>query len=188
MADRRRVAEPASCFPCISAQDRSEFGAALYVYGLRFQRVMNVVAFPARLLVVDLHVERQRKPAVRKERLKMSRQRLEDVLAGSFSGGEVAAFAKSQQHVEKSVICPAVGNGIVLASDGAITDAAEREDAAFHRGPAHDLDDFGHVDAPVEIGRIFYREMRHGDHSRSATEPQPPRFAKVPTLTWRRAG
>ena len=32
--------------------------------GLRFQSLVDVVAFPAGFLVVDLHVERQRKPAV----------------------------------------------------------------------------------------------------------------------------
>ena len=46
----------------------------------------------------------------------------------------------------------AVGDRIVLASDGADANAAEREDAGLDRGLANQLDDRAHVDAPVEIG------------------------------------
>jgi len=54
-----------------------------------------------------------------------------------------------------------VGNRIVLAAHGADADAAEREDPGFHRGLADHLDHRLHVDAGIEIGGIFKREMRH---------------------------
>ena len=75
--------------------------------------------------------------------------------------GEVAAFAEPQHHVEKAEIRLAVGDRVMLASDGADADAAEREDAGFDRGLADQFDDLAHVDAGVEIGGIFDREMRH---------------------------
>ena len=46
----------------------------------------------------------------------------------------------------------AVGDRIVLASDGADANAAEREDAGLDRGLANQLHDRAHVDAPIEIG------------------------------------
>ena len=46
----------------------------------------------------------------------------------------------------------AVGDRIMLASDGADADAAEREDAGLDRGLADQLHDRAHVDARVEIG------------------------------------
>ena len=46
----------------------------------------------------------------------------------------------------------AVGDRIMLASDGADADAAERKDAGFHRRLADEFDDRAHVDALVEIG------------------------------------
>src|SRR5581483_598151 len=93
----------------------------------------------------------------------MLRQGAEDVLAGFLARREVAAFAKAQHHVEKAVIRSTIGNGIVLAADGANADAAERENAGLDRGLAHDLDDLAHVEAGVEVGGIFDREMRHGE-------------------------
>src|ERR1700712_5626005 len=78
------------------------FGVTLSMRRLRFQSFMDVVALPARLLVVDLHVERQREFALGEHRIEISRQHFEDVLAGFFAGGEIAAFAKPQHHVEKA--------------------------------------------------------------------------------------
>ena len=46
---------------------------------------------------------------------------------------------------EKFVL--AVGDGVVLASDGADANAAEREDAGLDRGLADQFDDLAHVDA-----------------------------------------
>src|SRR5258708_13152704 len=82
------------------------FGVILSIDSLRFQSLVDVVALPAGFLVVDLHVERQRKLACRKDRIKMVRQRPENMLAGLFAGGEIAAFANPQPHAEKSVLRP----------------------------------------------------------------------------------
>ena len=90
----------------------------------------------------------------REDRVEMSRQRLEDVLAGLLAGGEIAAFAEPQHHGEKAE-SGAVGDGVMLAADRADADAAERKDAGLDRGLAHELDDLGHVDAGVEVGGIF---------------------------------
>src|SRR5437660_12214751 len=97
--------------------------------GLHFNSVVDVVALPAGVLVVDLHVERQRELAVRKHRIEIGRQRLEDMLAGFFAGSEITALAKPQHHVEETKLRVTVGNRKVLASDGTDPDAAEREDA-----------------------------------------------------------
>jgi hypothetical protein len=40
----------------------------------------------------------------------------------------------------------------VLAFDRADADAAEREDACFHGGLAHELNHRAHIDAFVEVG------------------------------------
>src|SRR3954469_22390352 len=136
-------------------------GAILSMRRLRFQRLVNVVALPTGLLVVDLHVERQRELALRKHRVEIGRQHAEDVLAGSLAGGEVAAFAKPKHHVEKAEMRSSVGHGGVLAADGADADAAERENPGFNGSLAHYLDHGLHVDARLEIGGIFNREMRH---------------------------
>ena len=45
----------------------------------------------------------------------------------------------------------AVGDRIVLASDGANANTAEREDAGLDRGLANQFHDRAHVDAPIEI-------------------------------------
>ena len=76
-----------------------------------------------------------------KDRIEMDGERLEDVLAGLLARGEVAALAKPQHHGEKAVLRVAVGDGVMLAADGADANAAERKNAGFHRGLAHDLDD-----------------------------------------------
>src|SRR3954447_20460300 len=96
---------------------------------LHLQSFVDVVAFPAGFLVVDLHVERQRELLVRKYRIEKGRQGLEHMFAGLLAGGEVAAFAEPQHHVEKREVLLAVGDRIMLASDGADSDATEREDA-----------------------------------------------------------
>ena len=74
------------------------------------------------------------------------------MFAGLLSGREVAPLAKPQHHVEEAEALVAVGDRIVLASDGADTNAPEREDAGFDGGAANQLHDRGHVDAPIEIG------------------------------------
>src|SRR5438045_5545143 len=104
------------------------------MHGLYFQSFVDVVALPAGLLVVDLHVERQRELALREHRIEIDRQRLEDMFARLLAGREVAPFAEPQHHVEKAEIRSSVGNRIVLASDGADANAAEREDAGLDRG------------------------------------------------------
>src|SRR6185312_9686968 len=150
-----------SCFKSgatrsLLAWNRSDLGVTLSMGGLRFQGFVDVVALPARFLVVDLHVERQRELALCEHGIEMGRERLEDMLAGLLAGGEIAPLAEPQHHRKKAQIGVAVGDGVVLAFDGADADAAEREDAGLHRGFADDVDDLVHV------GRIFDREMRHG--------------------------
>src|SRR5262245_42483693 len=100
---------------------------------LHFQSFVDVIALPAGFLVVDLHVERQRERASGEDRIEMSRQRLEDMLAGLLARGEVTALAEPQHHREKAELRVAVTDRIVLAFDGADPDAANREDAGFHR-------------------------------------------------------
>src|SRR5690349_3171394 len=112
----------------------SAFGVTLSMHGLRFQGFVDVVALPARLLVVDLHIERQRKLALREHGIEMRGQRLEDMFAGLLAGGEIAPLPEPQDHVEKAEIWVAVGDRIVLAFDGADADATEREDAGLNRG------------------------------------------------------
>src|SRR5260221_4035638 len=155
-----------SCFNSGAARsllawNRSDFGVTLSMDGLRFQGFVDVVALPARFLVIDLHVERQRELDLRKDRIEMRGERLEDVLAGPLAGGEIAAFAEPQHHVEEGEVRIAVGDRIMLAPDGTDADAAEREDAGLDGGLADDLDDLAYVSAAVEIGGIFDREMRH---------------------------
>src|SRR5882724_1002173 len=157
---------PPSCFSSGAARSRlalntPDFGVTLSMRGLRFQGLVNVVALPAGFLVVDLHVERQRELAGRKHRIEMVGQDAKNMLAGLLAGGEIAALAEPQHHVEKAEMFPAVGDGKMLAADGADADAPERKDAGLHRGLADDFDDFCHVDAGIEIGGVFDREMRH---------------------------
>src|SRR5579871_1412649 len=109
----------------------ADVGVTLSMRDLRFQRFMNVVALPTRLLVIDLHVEGERELACRKCRIEIGGQRLEDVVAGLLAGSEIAALAKPEHHVEKAVGRIAVGDRIVLAPDGADPDAAERKDAGL---------------------------------------------------------
>src|SRR5262249_7257173 len=100
----------------------ADFGAALSIDGLHLQRIVDVVALPARLLVVDLHVERQREFAAREHRVEIGRQRLEDVISRRLAGCEIAAFTEPQHHVEKAVFFPAVGDRVVFAPDRADAD------------------------------------------------------------------
>src|ERR1700733_5021407 len=143
------------------AWNTSDFGVTLSMRGLRLQGLVNVVAFPAHFLVVDLHVERQREFARCKHRIEMIGQRTEDMLAGLLAGGEIAALAKPQHHGEKPQMRIAVGDRKMLAADGADANAAERKDAGLRRGLADDFDDLAHVEPGIEIGGIFKREMRH---------------------------
>src|SRR6478736_5428593 len=143
------------------AWNTSVFGVGLSMGGLRFQGVVDVVALPARVLVVDLHVEREREFRACEDGIKMAGERLEDLFAGFLAGWQIAAFADAQHHVEKAVILPRVRNRIMLAFDSADADAAEREDAGLDRSLAHHLTRRADVEAVVEIGRIFDREMRH---------------------------
>src|SRR5882724_10751122 len=139
----------------------TSLGVTLSIDRLHFQGFVDVVAFPAGVLVVDLHVERQRELRLLEHQIEMGRQRLEDLFAGLLAGGEVAPFAEPQHHVEKAVIVPAIGNRIMLASDRADADAAEREDAGFNCGLAHQFHNGAHIDARIEVGGIFDGEMRH---------------------------
>src|SRR3981081_1300512 len=130
----------------------TSFGMTLSMRSLRLQRVVDVVALPAGVLVVDLHVERQREFGLCKHRIEMGGQRLEDMFAGLSAGGEIAALAKPQHHVEKAQMRVAVGNRVMLGTDSADADAPGRKDAGLNRGLADHLDDFPHVDARVEFG------------------------------------
>src|SRR6476646_1295556 len=140
----------------------TSFGVTLSMSSLHFQSIVDVVAFPTRHLVIDLHVERQRELAVGEHRIEIGRQRLEDVLAGLLAGGEIASLAEPQHHVEEAEMRAAVGDRKMLASDSADADAAKREDAGLDGGLANEFDDVAHVDAVVEIGGIFDGEMGHG--------------------------
>src|SRR5881396_2116412 len=91
----------------------TSFGVTLSMCGLYFQSVVDVVAFPAGVLVVDLHVERQREFAIGKDRIEVSGQRSEDMFAGFFAGCEVASLAEPQHHVEKAEVRLAVGDGVM---------------------------------------------------------------------------
>src|SRR5690242_18756269 len=97
------------------AWNRSPLGVTLSMGSLRFQRFVDVVALPARLLVVDLHVERQRKFLLREHGIEMGRQGLEDMLAGLLAGREIATFAEPQYHVEEGEIRIAVRDRVILA-------------------------------------------------------------------------
>src|SRR6185437_10623487 len=104
-----------SCFKSGAARsllawNRSDLGVTLSMGGLRFQGFVDVVALPARFLVVDLHVERQRELALCEHGIEMGRQRLENVLAGLLAGGEIAPLAEPQHHREKTEIGIAVGD------------------------------------------------------------------------------
>src|SRR5581483_5000718 len=68
------------------AWNTSAFGVGLSMGGLHFQSIVDVVALPAGVLVVDLHVERQGEFAGGENGIEMFRQRLEDVLAGLLTG------------------------------------------------------------------------------------------------------
>src|SRR3954462_15589822 len=83
------------------------------------------------------------------------------MLAGLLADREIAALAKAEHHIKKPEMRPAVGDGIMLAADGADGNAAERKDSCLHRGPADDLDDLADIDPALEIGRVLDREMRH---------------------------
>src|SRR3977135_4039341 len=147
-----------SCFSSGAARSRlalntsDAFGITLSMRGLRFQKVVDIVALPAGFLVVDLHVERQRELAARKDRVEIAGQRLEDIFAGLLSGREIAALAEPQHHVEKAEIRRTVGDGVVLAAYRADAKAAERKDPGFHPGLADHFDNLVHIDTRVEIG------------------------------------
>jgi hypothetical protein len=51
---------------------------------------------------------------------------------------------------------------VVLATHGPDANATHGENSGLDRSLAHEFDGFGHIDARIEIGRIFKREMRHG--------------------------
>src|SRR6059058_4919354 len=93
----------------------SALGVGLSMGGFHFQGIVDVVALPTGVLVVDLHVERQGELGGREEGVEMPGERLEDVLAGLLAGRKIAAFADAQHHVEKAVILPRVCDRIVLA-------------------------------------------------------------------------
>src|SRR5665213_1286782 len=150
----------------LAANTSDDFGVTLSIdsslhFRCLLQGFVDVVAFPAHVLVADLHLERQREIALCENRVEIGRQRLEDMLAGLLAGGEIAALAEPQQHGDKTVIRIAVGDRIMLAAHGADAGAPDREDSGFNRGLADHLDHLGHVDTGIQIGGIFEREMRH---------------------------
>ena len=83
------------------------------------------------------------------------------MFAGLLAGRQIAPLAKPQHHIEKTEMRLAIGNGVVFAADRANANASERKNPGFHRSLADDFDDLAHVDAGIQIGRIFDREMRH---------------------------
>src|SRR6266567_8227494 len=127
----------------------TSFGVTLSMGRLHFQGFVDVVAFPAGVLVVDLHVERQRELRLLEHRIEIGRQHLEDMFAGLLAGGEVAPFAEPQHHIEEAVIVPAVGDRIVLASDRANANAAEWKNAGFNRGLAHQFHNRTYIDEGI---------------------------------------
>src|ERR1700733_5552891 len=148
-------------------RNKSDFGVTLLgvtlsMGGLCLQSLMDVVALPTGLLVVDLHVERQSEFAFCKHRIEIRRQRAQDVFAGGLAGLQVAAFAEPQHHVEEGKVGIAVADRVMLASHRAHADAAERKDAGLDCSLANDFHHVSPVDACVEIGGIFDGEMRHG--------------------------
>src|SRR5450756_1389899 len=151
----------------LAANTSDDFGVTLSMRGLRFrspgfENLVDVVALPAGFLVVDLHVERQRELAAGEDRIEMAGEDLEDMLAGPLAGREVAPFAEPQHHGEKPEMRIAVGDRVMFAPECANANPPERKNPGFHRGLADELDDLAHVQALIEIGGIFDREMRHG--------------------------
>src|SRR5229473_5649846 len=159
MADRRHVAERACGVLRPAWIQLSSFPDA--PFGLGGELLVDVVALPAGFLFVDLHVERQCELACSEDRIEMVGEHAENMLAGLLAGGEIAPLAKPQDHVEKTVLRSPVGDGVMLATDGADANAAERKNPGFDRGPAYRLDDPAHIDVLIEVGRIFKGEMRH---------------------------
>src|SRR5436190_18719504 len=133
------------------ALNTSDFGVMLSMRGLRFEGVVNVVALPACFLVVNLHVKRQCEFAARENRVKIAGQDLEDMFAGRFSGGEIAALAKPQDHREKTEIRFPIRDRVMLAADGAHANAPDWKDAGFDRGLADEFDQLAHIHAGIEV-------------------------------------
>src|SRR6266478_10102873 len=115
----------------------------------RFKSRVDVIAFPAGFLVVDLHVERQREWARGKDRIEMIGEGAKNMLAGLLAGRKIAPLAQPQHHVEKAGMRTAVGDGVMLAADGTNTNAAERENAGLHRRLAHQFDDLADIEAGI---------------------------------------
>jgi hypothetical protein len=115
----------------------------------------------------------------------MGGQRLENVIAGSLAGDKVAAFAKSQQHVEKAVI----GNGIMLASVVRTRMPPSGKMPLFTAALRTTSTTSAMSMRPSRLAEYSIVKCGMGDHSSLApTEPQPPPFAKFPTPGWYRAG
>src|SRR3954453_15546974 len=133
------------------ALNTSDFGVILSMRGLRFQGVVNVVALPACFLVVNLHVKRQCEFAARENRVEIAGQDLEDMFAGRFSGGEIAALAKPQDHREKTEIRFPIRDRVMLAADGAHANAPDWKDAGFDRGLADEFDQLANIHAGIEV-------------------------------------
>src|SRR6202035_3870150 len=83
------------------------------------------------------------------------------MLSGLLAGRKIAPLAKPQHHVEKAEIRTSVGDGVVLATDGANPNAAEGKDAGLDRGLADHFDNLSYIDAGIEVGGIFQGKMRH---------------------------
>src|ERR1700687_887833 len=85
---------------------------------LCLQNSMDVVAFPAGFLVVDLHVKRQRTLASRKDRVEVIGEGAENMFAGLLAGRQIAPLAKPQHHVEEAKMRTSIGDGVMLATGG----------------------------------------------------------------------
>src|ERR1700749_257458 len=121
----------------LAAKPSDDFGVTLSMgRGLHFrsllQRFVDVVAFPAHILVVDLDIEREGIVALGKDGIEVGGERFEDVLAGLLPGGKPPPPPKPPPHRDEAMIRIAIGDRVVFAAHGADARAADREDAGFN--------------------------------------------------------
>ena len=74
------------------------------------------------------------------------------MVAGLLAGGQIAAFAQPQHHIEKFEIGLAIGDGEVLATNSADANAAERKNPGLHRSRADNFHNLAHVNPRIQIG------------------------------------
>ena len=114
---------------------------------------MDVIAFPARFLVVDLHVERQRERTGGKYRIEVIGKGAKNMFASIPAGCHVPPLAKAQDHVEKAVLRIAVRDGVIFAADGANANAAERN--VLDRRLSNRFDDLADIQTGFEVGGVL---------------------------------